>query len=511
MHHPLSMLLRLAMLCCGLTLLGLAHAAAPFGFDDVAARAAERARAPYKTPPTRSAALDGLDYDAYRDIRFRPSRALWREPALPFELMFLAPGFTFKHTVRLNEVVDGTARPLQVPFDSFEFGPRVTSTPQGGADLAGFRVHYPLNNADYKDELIVFLGASYFRAVGAGQLYGLSARGIAVDTVGGDPAKGEEFPAFQEFWIERPARDAKELVVHALLDGPRVTGAYRFVVRPGTDTVIDVRARLYLRAPVATLGIAPLTSMYMTGENQPRGGDFRPEVHDSDGLQLLTSAGEWIWRPLSNPNGIFVTSFSLPGVRGFGLMQRDRAFPSYEDTEARYERRPSVWITPKGDWGAGRVELMQFRTKDEFTDNVVAYWVPAAQPAPGRPLDLAYEMRWQGDAATRPPGAWTQQSRRGSGWEAARGDELQFQIDFAGPALRGLPPDAKLDVIATSGSDNARVSFAHAFRHPVVQDGWRTTLKVQRRSPAQPVELRVFLRHNEQVLTETWSYAVPPE
>ncbi len=488
--------------------LSLAGSASAFGFEDVAQRARELSRTPYRAPaPT--AHLASIDYDAYRDIRFKPALAHWRDASLPFELMFLhAAGRSFTQPVKVHEIDGDVVRPIAVRRDAFDFGRNVAPA-SGAADLAGFRVHFPVNGPQYKDEVIVFHGASYFRAVGAAQLYGLSARGLAVDTAGA--AGREEFPNFESFWVERPARDARELVIHALLNGPRTTGAYRFVVKPGAATVVDVTARLYLRAAVGTLGIAPLTSMFLAGENQPQGGDFRPEVHDSDGLSLHAASGEWIWRPLTNPARPFVNSFALPGVRGFGLMQRDRVFASYEDTEARYERRPSLWITPRGDWGAGRVELMQFHTPNEFTDNVVAYWVPAALPPTGEPIDIAYEMRWQGDDSTRPPGAWTQQSRRGRGAPLAneRSDELQYHIDFVGPALQSLSADADVRAIVST-DDNGRITFAQAYRHPV-QAGWRATVRIQRRSPARATELRVFLRNHQQVLTETWSYAVPPD
>src|SRR5205085_6387853 len=158
-----------------------------------------------------------------------------------------------------------------------------------------------------------------------------------------------------------------QVTVYALLESQRATGAYRFDIVPGAETVVRVQARLYLRAAatqVATLGIAPLTSMFFSGENQPRRGDFRPEVHDSDGLQVATGDGEWLWRPLQNPARMTVTSFAVRELRGFGLMQRDRTFSSYEDTEARYERRPSAWVRPLSDWGPGRVELVQLPTPD---------------------------------------------------------------------------------------------------------------------------------------------------
>ena len=499
-----------SLLLAGIAALPTAAAAA-FDLDQLAAEAAALAHQPYRAPAeTTQRALLDLSYDDYRDIRFRPEAAVWRAEGLPFELQFFHVGRGFRHPVRLHELVGGEPRALALPPASFDHGRASGRLAAAAApEVAGFRVHAALNRAAFKDELIVFLGASYFRALGAGQQYGLSARGLAVDTTGG---RGEEFPAFTAFWIERPAPDARSLTVYALLDGPRVTGAYRFDVRPGAETEVEVQSRLYLREGVATLGIAPLTSMYLGGENHPQAlhalGDFRPEVHDSDGLQIATADGEWLWRPLINPPGSFVTSFALRGLRGFGLMQRDRAFASYEDPEARYERRPSAWVEPRGDWGPGRVELLQFQTPDETHDNVAAYWVPQQPPPPGEPLALAYTLRWQGEAWQRPPGGWVQQSRLGRSHAEPQPGELQFNLDFAGPALEALPDDAAPTPVVTAG-DNARVLLANLYRHPLTQ-GWRLTLKIERLDPSLPLELRAHLRRGTDVLTETWTYALPP-
>jgi glucans biosynthesis protein len=503
-HYPVALLRRAfatLVLATGVLCAGAAHA---FGFDDVAEQARARAAQPHRPPPTAPAPLLALDYDAYRDIRFRPPHAVWRAQGLPFELQFFHAGRGNKHPIRLYELIDGMPRPVALAHDAFDYGRAEAAAPQHPL-VAGFRVHYPLNRPDHKDELIAFLGASYFRALGAGQRYGLSARGIAVDTTGG---RGEEFPAFEAFWIERPAADARALTVYALLDGPRVTGAYRFVVRPGDETTVDVQARLYLRAPVAMLGIAPLTSMFLTGENQPRAGDFRPEVHDSDGLSVATAEGEWLWRPLQNPSRQFTTSFALKGVRGFGLMQRDRAFSSYEDTEARYERRPGVWVEPLSDWGQGRVELMQYRIEADYDDNTAAYWVPAQLPPPGQPLDMAWRLHWQGDAQTGPPGARVVQTRVGQGPAALKPEELQYVVDFAGGALPTLSDEDPVRAVVSVGA-NARLHESNSYRHPVT-GGWRVTVRLERIDARRPVELRAFLKLGNDILSETWSYVIPP-
>ncbi|MEO8153730.1 MAG: glucan biosynthesis protein G [Rhizobacter sp.] len=495
---------------------GHAHAAG-FGFDDVAERARHLATQPYAAATAQlPAELKDLSYDQYRDIRFNPEKALWRKEGLPFELMFFHLGKFQTQPVAINEVVGGEARHTGFDKQDFNYGKNKLSQ-RGWGDLgyAGFRVHYAINNPAYKDELVVFLGASYFRALGKGQHYGLSARGLGIDTVGGS---GEEFPRFTEFWVERPAPQATTLVIHALLDSRRATGAYRFTLRPGDETVVDVQARLFLRAGVSTLGLAPLTSMFLQGENQPRAGDFRPEVHDSDGLMVATggdgaSAGEWLWRPLINPKQTQVTSFSVRELKGFGLMQRDRSYTSYEDTEAQYEHRPSAWVEPQGNWGPGRVELMQLHTPDETNDNVVAYWVPERAPTVGQPLDFAYRLHLQGDHQQRPPSGWTLQSRRGRGFvhpdEVRDPNEVQYVVDFDGPALRALPAEAVVEAIVSAGT-NARIVERNAYRNAATGT-WRMTVRITRLQPAQPVELRAFLQNGDHALTETWTTLIQPE
>jgi len=499
-----------ALACAGALALG-AGAAHAWDLDDVARLASQRARTPFKEASHAvPAELAKMAYDNYRDIRFKPESTLWRADKLPFEANFFHVG---RHgdAVRVHEITATGVKPLPYDPAKFDFGMNKDLSPKRWGDLGygGVRFFSNLNSPSYKDELIVFSGASYFRALGSGQLYGLSARGLAVDT----PGPKEEFPRFTEFWLQKPATDGAPLTVYALMDSERMTGAYRFDVTPGEQTVTEVRARLYMRPtdkPVATLGIAPLTSMFFFGENQPRPGDFRPEVHDSDGLMIATGEGEWLWRPLQNPAAPLVTSFAMKSLKGFGLMQRDRAFKSYEDTEARYEMRPSAWVTPLADFGPGRVELLQFATPDETHDNVAAYWVPEKLPTPGQPLELAYQIAWQGKAQQLPPNGWVTQSRRGIGYSKldadVLGQQVQYVIDFAGPALDALPADAKVEAVTTA-SANARVVESLAYRNPAT-GAWRATLRVERlktSDPAQPIELRAFLQHDNHTLSETWT------
>jgi len=355
--------------------------------------------------------------------------------------------------------------------------------------------------------VLVFLGASYFRALGKGQVYGISARGLAVDTALGS---GEEFPSFTDFWVERPAANASHLTIYALLDSRRVTGAYRFVVKPGTETIMDVGARVFLREQVTKIGLAPLTTMYYFGENQPNasGTDFRPEVHDSDGLSIQSGTGEWIWRPLINPKRLLVSSFALSNPVGFGLQQRDRRFSHYEDLEAHYEKRPSVWVQPVGNWGAGRVELVQIPTPDETNDNIVAYWVPDALPPPQQPLAADYRLFWQMDNSVRPPQSWVVQTRRGHGYRKVPDDSIDFVVDFEGPVFAKLPADAKVEPVVTG--QNVETREAIAYPNPAI-NGYRMALRLKRIDDAKPIELRAFLRAGDGgAISETWSYLLPP-
>lgn len=477
-------------------------AVATFGLDRVAERARQLAERPYREPPDLPAWLAELDYDAWRAIRFRPAEALWLERDLPFSVQFFHTGFLYDRAVRVHEVDGEGTRPVEFSADQFRYD---TGLPPGRRDekpgYAGLRVHFPIRTPNYRDEVIVFLGASYFRAVGRDQAYGLSARGLAVDTA---LPSGEEFPWFREFWLVRPTAGAESLTIYALMDSARLTGAYRFVVKPGDATEVDVRLRLFRRREVAKLGMAPLTSMFLFGENGSRTpADYRPEVHDSDGLLLALGSGEWLWRPLRNPRELSVSRFSADGLRGFGLLQRDREFDHYQDLEARPDRRPSTWITPQGRWGPGAVELVEIPSEKETNDNVVAYWLPDRVPEPGTPVELAYTLEWYGGPARRPPAGHVVATRH-----APVEDRHRFVVDFAGEALTSLQDTAEVrGEVSTSGGD-ATILHSQVVRNPVTR-GWRLTFQLDPKG-RQATELRAFLRRGPDVLTETWSYRWAP-
>jgi periplasmic glucans biosynthesis protein len=503
---------RAALLCAVALLMALALVASEaqaFGFDDVTKRAEKLAGSSYQKPSSAlPKSLKALNYDEYRDIRFRPERAVWRNLNLPFEMMFFHRGYFYEDPVAMNEITPEGVRAIPFDSDACDYGKNKLDPQElRGAGFAGFRIHFPVNTPAYKDEVLAFLGASYFRGLGRGQRFGLSARGVAIDTA---ESAGEEFPRFVEFWIQRPTPKAKELVIYALLDSPRAAGAYRFVLRPGATTALDVDARLFLRRNVAKLGLAPLTSMFFFGANQPAPHeDFRPRVHDSDGLSVQTATNDWLWRPLVNPKRLLVTSFALTNPRGFGLMQRARSFAHYEDLEARYDLRPSAWVELKGPWGPGRVELVQIPVRDETNDNIVAYWVPDFQPKPKEVLPYSYRVLWQRDNETRPPVGWVRETRRGRGGVKPRDGSLMLHIDFEGPTLSRMPPDATVDVQLWVDS-NGQVQERQLTRNEAT-GGWRFVIGVRRVDASKPVELRAHLASGSTVISEVWSYLLPPE
>jgi periplasmic glucans biosynthesis protein len=476
----------------------------PFSRESVIEMARERASRPYEAPSRDvPEALKALNYDEYRDIRFRPERSLLGGN-FRLQLFHLCAQFT--EPVPINLVRAGGATPIAYDPALFDLGRnRLQAALPVNLGFAGFRLHYPLNDPTIWDELAVFLGASYFRFLGRGQHYGLSSRGVAI----GSGYPGEEFPSFREFWIEQPLQTARSIVIHALLDGPSVTGAFRFGVYPDEFTTIDVEASFFPRRDLDRLGVAPLTSMFFVSENDRRfRTDFRPEVHDSDGLLLHNGQGEWIWRPLRNPEQTRISSFVDKGPKGFGLMQRERDFNRYEDLEARYDLRPSTWVEPRGDWGEGNVDLVELAGPDETFDNVAAFWRPKESFRAGSRRDFAYTLRAMTDGATLHPGgkavATFQTDPVHHGFTGPKPKNARrFLIDFAGGELAYFskaPEKVSLAPSATGGT----VTGQFLMVNPVTQ-GFRAGIDVTG-EPGRTIDLRAFLRSGDMALTETWVF-----
>ncbi|MDD0976050.1 glucan biosynthesis protein G [Pseudomonas sp. TNT2022 ID681] len=536
-----------------------------FNLDDVAAKAKDLAGQKYEAPKSNlPAVFRDMKYADYQKIRFLPEKAEWANDKTPFKLSFYHQGMHFDTPVKINEITATTVEEIKYDPSRFDFGD-VQFDPKATEKLgyAGFRVLYPINKADKQDEIMTLLGASYFRVVGKGHVYGLSARGLAIDTA---LPSGEEFPRFTEFWVERPKANDKHLVIYALLDSPRSTGAYRLTLRPGSDTIVDVKSRVYLRDHVSRLGIAPLTSMFLFGGNQPsKVPNYRPALHDSEGLSIHAGNGEWLWRPLNNPKHLAVSNFSVENPRGFGLLQRNRAFSYYEDLDDNYQKRPSTWIEPKGDWGKGTVDLVEIPTADETNDNIVAFWSPEKLPEPGVPFEYDYRLHWTIDESAfhSPDLGWVKQTLRSTG-DVKQSNLIRqpdgsvaFLIDFEGPVLAKLPEETAVRSQVSLG-DNAELVENNLRYNPEIK-GWRLTLRFKVKDQSKAVEMRAALvrdvpvepakqekteksakqdkaatKHakqekpaeqpaaeaapttgapatTEQVLTETWSYQLPAD
>jgi glucans biosynthesis protein len=489
------------------------QAAAPhgFGFADVRRLAQQRAAHDFHPPSDRlPPALANLSYDQYRDIRFRPESALWRGRAL-FEVQFFHRGYRDRQRVNIFEVTSAGASPVAYSPELFTFGPSLKAPPTDPSlGFAGFRVHYPLQTPAYKDELVAFLGASYFRLLGRNQSYGASARGLAIDTA--SPG-GEEFPTFTDFWLVRPQPNDRMLTIYALLDSKSVSGAYQFQIWPGGISQVQVQCELFPRSAIDKLGIAPLTSMflYTDDDSARRFDDFRPEVHDSDGFMTETGQGHWIWRPLANPRELRVNRFMDDGPRGFGLIQRERDFARYQDAEARYQLRPSYWVQPVGNWGKGGVEVVEIPSDEEIHDNIVAYWVPAQQAQAGKPLSFAYLLSAFLHQPNWPPGGRVISTRSGN---PAMGDNRghfppgarRIVVEFAGGDLDGLAAAQPVKAVVQAG--NATIGPPIVQRMPDT-GAWAVALVVTPKAK-KPVDLQGYLSLYGEVLTETWVYQWSP-
>jgi glucans biosynthesis protein len=443
-----------------------------------------------------------LTYDQYRDIRFRPEEAVWRRDRLPFELQFFHPGFSFDRTVQISALEGKTVEPIPFSPSLFDYGTNRIPKVSNKMGFAGFQILYPLNKPG--DELGAFLGVSYFRFLCQRAFYGLSARGLSINT--GEPG-GEEFPVFREFWVEKPAPDAKTLTVFALLDSPSAAGAFRFQITPGAETITQVHEVVYCRHNPNVLGIAPLTSMFWHGKNTTVSyDDFRPEVHDSDGLMISNGDGEWLWRPLTNPSNTRVAAFSDDNPKGFGLIQRERRFEDYQDLEAYYHMRPSAWVEPVGQWGRGTVRLVELHAPDETADNITTFWVPESLPQAGEPIEVTYKLHWFMDQI-HPPAGFVAATRIGRTATHER-DLVRFVVDFDGAYLNKQGPDPLIEPVVTVGSGAVLVNTT--IQKNPYNGTWRVVFSIKPDASGNPVEMRCFLRKPPHVLTETWSYLWQP-
>lgn len=473
-----------------------------FSFAALQREAQELARVAYQDPDhSLPRKVRDLDYDEMRSIRFNPKFATWRMERRPFQLQYFHRGGLRTEKITLNSVNGALIEPIPFLGKAFDYGDvKLRGSLDQDLGFSGFRVHYPINRADYLDEILTFQGASYFRAVAKGQRYGLSARGAAINVAGEGP---EEFPRFVEFWVEEPDTVASNLIIYALMDSPSLAGAFKMNVCPGTETVMDIQATIYPRRPISQFGMAPLTSMFWFGENtgcKPQ--DFRSEVHDSDGIMIHTEADEWLWRPLANEARIRYSAFCGKAPRGFGLFQRDHQFSNYGDLEANYHERPSVWVEPTSDWGAGEIRLIEIPAHTEYSDNVVAFWVPSCPVEPGQPFEYSYRLRWTSERVVSRALAYTCSTR--IGLTDSLPEDRKFVVEFSNPESENLGgKGAALEPVISAG--NGEVLKQH-LQYNRFNNQWRVTFDVRPDPFGKPVELRCFLANKNIQISETWTY-----
>ena len=479
---------------------GPAWAQATFDFAAVEARAQKLASEPYRDIRPVGGEMKKLGYDQYRALRTKPETALWRDSGL-FRIEFFPAGFIYDRPVDIGVVENGNVTPVVIGSGQFDLSDSGLKEPPKELALAGFKVTFPLDRPDKFDEVIAFLGASYFRLIGRGQTYGSSARGLAIDTATDRP---EEFPTFRAFWLVKPAPNAQELTVWALLDSPGASGAFAFVIRPGARTVVETKAVLFLRHDVSLLAIAPLTSMYFAGKTSPPRDDYRPEIHDADGLSMLTGHGERIWRPLANPSALAVSSFSDTNPRGFGLMQRERSFTQYQDSAARLETRPSLWVEPIGDWGDGEVRLVEIPSQSETNDNIVAFWVPRWPAKQGGRMEYGYRLSALIDDEALSPRARVVATRAGA--IAGKDKARRVVAEFAGGEFATLLPEQPVEAQVTLSSGKLLRSYVECLPW---QKSWRLFIDFQP-DGKKPVDMRAALALRGNVLTETFSNVYRP-
>jgi glucans biosynthesis protein len=491
---------------------GLAFGPAePFSYDWLKAHARDLSTQPYREPPRPDPAIvSKIDYDAHGKLRFRKEYALYREGAFP--VSFQHVGMFFPNTVRMHAIDGESAREVLYDPTYFTVGQNHVAAGLGQepSAFAGFWVHEPARKGDLDkvEPWATFLGASYFRGVGELGQVGMSARGIALAPGSGGP---EEFPGFVAYWFEPAASEDAPVTVYALLDGPSVCGAYRFLLRRTSGVVMDIEANVHPRRTIERLGLAPLTSMYWFSETaKPTMVDWRPEVHDSDGLAIWTGAGERIWRPLNNPERIAISSFVDERPRGFGLSQRDRNFDHYQDG-VKYDKRPSVWVEPQGDWGRGVVQLIELPTDDEIHDNICAMWIPDAPHGAGSHIEIAYRLHWLADEPYPSALGRCVATRLGNGGQPGQPRPQgvrKFMVEFLGGPLTDLPHGTLPEPVLSS----SRGEFSYIFTEAVPDDvpgHWRAQFDLTVEGAA-PVELRCYLRNGDSILTETWLYQYRP-
>lgn len=482
-----------------------------FSFGWLQGYARNLANEPYTEEPAGNVAapLQKLDSNSYQNIQARVDGALWaQQEDSPFRAAMFPLAADYQTPVHIYRLKDGNPIPVGYRPDLFDFSKTdidATALPVEGG-FAGWKL---LFHTDWQRDIVAFLGKSYFRATGREMQYGIHARGLAINS--GLP-RPEELPVFTHFWLQNPTPGSDVMTVFALMDSPSVTGAYRFDITPGSNLKMQVSARVYPRAAIEQIGIAPLNSMYLNGENDRRvTDDWRPEVHDSDGLALHTGNDQWIWRPLSNPHHQQVNAYIDNDPKGFGLMQRDRNFDHYQDDVANYNARPSLWVEPTNNWGEGAVQLVEMPTKTEANSNVIAFWKPKQAILPGQQLTFNYNLYWGSQPPAKSHEAHVVNTFTGLHHDSGedKGERRRFVVDFEGGLLPMLGEKAQLKPQITTSAGTVkpisirRLHHDHTYR--VIFDS------IPQVGNNKPINLHLSLINDQQTISESWFYQWTPD
>ena len=139
--------------------------------------------------------------------------------------------------------------------------------------FSGFRLVASLGDGKPFDFAII-QGATFFRAIARGQNFGAIARALTLKPA--DP-RGEEFPIFRAFWLERPAVGSNSITAHGVINSETTTGAIRMTFRPGDMTIVDVETTLFPAVNLEHVGLGGIASTYFYGPNdRSTTDDIRP-------------------------------------------------------------------------------------------------------------------------------------------------------------------------------------------------------------------------------------------
>jgi glucans biosynthesis protein len=440
-----------------------------------------------------------LTFEQYAAIHTRPEARVWTTEAVGFALEPLHRGFIYENAIELNIVSQGQAYRLVYDAKLFDLGALHPSPKIGDMGFSGFRVLVPHDKPDFT-EIASFQGANFFRALAVGQVPGLVSRALAVRLA--DP-KGEDVPVFRTIWIEKPSLITKALVVHAVVDSQTITGAFRFTIRPGEATIIDTECTLFARVAVDNIGLGTMSATHLLGfMDHHKFDDLRPNVSEVCGLQMLTGAGEWLWRPVANRDTLQISTFIDEKPRGFGFLVRDRAFDDYADEDQHWEKRPSLWIEPLGEWGQGGVQLIEIPSESEGNDNILCFWRPKQQLAAGSETPFAYRQFWCWNPPEQPDLARAVTSRSGRG----SGKRRRFLVNFEGDILANAERTAGLKPTLTAGGGTITQVRAYPSDN---NKSVRVLFEIDPGSD-QSSELRLVLEAQGKAVSETWLYRWTP-